>query len=96
MTGGYVDGGLTRGRDGTPNLPRGGTIPAPVEVVTDHSPRCWRCNRKLAAYLTRPWSLRCVKCHAEVRQGEVPEGADTGQEAAQDGSEIRAGVVASS
>lgn len=35
--------------------------PAPI---TDYSPRCTACGRSLAGHLTRPWSLRCRKCHA--------------------------------
>ncbi len=27
--------------------------------MTDENPRCWRCNKILAAFLTRPWSLQC-------------------------------------
>jgi hypothetical protein len=28
-------------------------------VVTDESPRCWSCGRKLAERATRPWTIRC-------------------------------------
>jgi hypothetical protein len=37
---------------------------ARTESVTDEHPQCWRCKRTLAEYLTRPWSLRCRRCHA--------------------------------
>jgi ribosomal protein S27AE len=32
--------------------------------VTDNSPRCWRCNKVLAVFLTRPWRVDCPRCHA--------------------------------
>jgi hypothetical protein len=35
-----------------------------VMVVTDQAPQCWRCKRRLAAYLSRPWELICQKCNA--------------------------------
>lgn len=31
----------------------------------DGEPRCWRCNRKLAEWVTRPWRIRCGRCKAE-------------------------------
>lgn len=27
--------------------------------VTDHGPRCWKCNRLLAVLVTRPWRIIC-------------------------------------
>jgi hypothetical protein len=33
-------------------------------AVTDTDVKCWRCGRKIAALLTRPWSLRC-RCGAQ-------------------------------
>ena len=30
----------------------------------DREPRCWRCNRLLAVFVTRPWSIRCSRCKA--------------------------------
>lgn len=39
------------------------------EAVTDHEPRCWRCNRKLAHYMTRPWSVQCSRCKAANHAG---------------------------
>lgn len=32
--------------------------------VTDESPRCWRCGRKLVEYASRPWKVMCGKCKA--------------------------------
>lgn len=29
------------------------------EVEVDQAPRCWNCGRQLAAYMSRPWSIRC-------------------------------------
>ncbi len=31
------------------------------DLTVDHYPRCQNCGRPLAAYLTRPWSLRCSR-----------------------------------
>jgi hypothetical protein len=36
----------------------------PQPIVTDEAPRCWRCRRKLADLVTRPWQLVCARCHA--------------------------------
>lgn len=33
-------------------------------VQTDQEPRCWRCRKKLAEYLSRPWEIICQRCHA--------------------------------
>lgn len=33
--------------------------------VVDREPRCWRCNKKLAVALTRPWEIVCVRCKAK-------------------------------
>lgn len=41
-------------------------------VVTDQSPRCWRCNRVLAFYVTRPWAILCGKCKARNASGPEP------------------------
>ena len=30
----------------------------------DLAPRCWRCHSKLSDMVTRPWAIRCTKCHA--------------------------------
>ena len=35
--------------------------------MTDNDPRCWRCGRVLAEYMSRPWSKRCHRCKAENR-----------------------------
>jgi phage FluMu protein Com len=32
--------------------------------VVDREPRCWRCNKKLAIFLSRPWRIECVRCKA--------------------------------
>ncbi len=31
----------------------------------DREPRCWRCKKKLANYLARPWDIDCVRCKAK-------------------------------
>lgn len=33
--------------------------------MIDHDPPCWRCKRKMAKFLTRPWELTCHRCHAQ-------------------------------
>lgn len=33
-------------------------------AVTDSRPRCWKCGRTLAKFVTRPWSIRCRRCKA--------------------------------
>jgi phage FluMu protein Com len=30
----------------------------------DAEPRCWRCGRKLAEMVTRPWRIVCSRCKA--------------------------------
>lgn len=42
------------------------------ETVVDYPPRCHRCNRALAEYLARPWSLRCRHCRAYNKSGPPP------------------------
>lgn len=32
-------------------------------AITDTAPRCWNCNRTLGGFFTRPWELRCKRCH---------------------------------
>lgn len=36
----------------------------PVPPITDTEPRCWRCDRMIAYFATRPWRLQCSKCKA--------------------------------
>ena len=36
--------------------------------LVDREPRCWRCGKKLANYLTRPWDISCVRCRAKNAQ----------------------------
>jgi len=31
-------------------------------VGVDTAPRCWRCGRRLADVLTRPWAITCPRC----------------------------------
>jgi hypothetical protein len=38
--------------------------PSPA-VAVDQAPRCWRCGRKLAEYLARPWLIVCQRCKAK-------------------------------
>jgi len=37
-----------------------------------HWPRCGRCNRVLAEYITEPFSIRCKSCKFQNRAGQVP------------------------
>ncbi len=34
----------------------------PASATIDREPRCWKCGRRLAEYIARPWSMRCQKC----------------------------------
>lgn len=43
--------------------------------LIDFSPRCWRCEKLLAEYATRPWRCKCVRCKATNQAGDVPPGA---------------------
>lgn len=51
-----------------------------IVLQTDVEPRCWRCRRMLARYLTRPWRVDCPKCKA-VNEYERP-GLDPSQNSA--------------
>ena len=31
----------------------------------DTQPRCWRCNKLLAEMVTRPWTIKCMRCKVE-------------------------------
>lgn len=42
--------------------------PPPV----DQAPRCWRCGRKLAEHVGRPWKLVCHKCKARNASQACP------------------------
>ena len=42
-------------------------LTATPQVVTDEKPRCWRCNRYLAFYATRPWAIQCSRCSARCQ-----------------------------
>ncbi len=38
--------------------------------VVDREPRCWRCGKKLAESVGRPWQITCMRCKAKnVREG---------------------------
>ena len=37
------------------------------EPVRDDLPKC-ECGRTLALYLTRPWCLKCTRCHKVVER----------------------------
>ncbi len=55
---------------------------AEAAPVTDMAPRCWRCGRTLAEWLSRPWSLRCQRCKAANRRGDPPAAASATAEPA--------------
>lgn len=42
-----------------------------VASETHENPRCWQCGRRLAEYLTEPFSLRCGRCKAQNRKGDT-------------------------
>jgi hypothetical protein len=52
----------------TPQTQQAQTAAVPSARATDEAPRCWRCGRKLAELVSRPWSIRCRRCHAQNRQ----------------------------
>lgn len=37
----------------------------------DERPRCWRCNKEFAVFLTRPWHVDCPRCHAINKQEAI-------------------------
>ncbi len=48
------------------------------EVVVDREPRCWRCRKKLANYLGRPWDMDCTRCKAKnAREIDSPQASGT-------------------
>ncbi len=59
-----INSTLPRGYE-TTDMPRYEHSPVPHAVVTDQEPRCWRCRRKLAEHVSRPWSLVCSRCKAQ-------------------------------
>ena len=52
-------------RVGAPDEDRTHTPPRGAAPVVDEAPRCWRCTKKLAESLTRPWSITCSRCKAK-------------------------------
>ena len=32
--------------------------------IADYEPRCWRCDKKLAELVSRPWTIVCTRCKA--------------------------------
>jgi tRNA(Ile2) C34 agmatinyltransferase TiaS len=46
-----------------------------AQAAVDQKPTCWRCSRVLAAYLGRPWSLRCRRCGAQNNSPKEDEQA---------------------
>lgn len=39
--------------------------------IADHEPRCWRCDKKLAELVSRPWVIVCVRCKARNQAAAV-------------------------
>ena len=37
-------------------------------VLADEEPRCTKCNKLLAVFVTRPWFIRCVRCKTDNQQ----------------------------
>lgn len=33
-------------------------------TIVDCEPECWRCGRKLAVKVGRPWVMKCLRCKA--------------------------------
>lgn len=40
-------------------------------ATADRDPRCWRCHKKLAELLSRPWVITCVRCKARNQSAAV-------------------------
>lgn len=43
-------------------------MPNAEAVISDRQPRCWRCNRKLAELVSRPWDIVCTRCKARNKE----------------------------
>ena len=41
------------------------------DTAADQGPRCWRCGRKLAIFVTRPWVIVCGRCKARNQAATV-------------------------
>jgi phage FluMu protein Com len=41
--------------------------------VVDEQPRCWRCDKALAVFLTRPWRIDCPRCKATNKPDPLAE-----------------------
>jgi phage FluMu protein Com len=42
-----------------------------TEGLVDVGPRCSACGKKLAERLTRPWTIKCVRCKATNARGSA-------------------------
>jgi Zn finger protein HypA/HybF involved in hydrogenase expression len=40
---------------------------------TDPAPRCWRCDKALAVFLTRPWQVICPRCKATNKRDTLAQ-----------------------
>lgn len=47
-------------------------------MTTDYEPRCWRCKRVLAGFMSRPWEKRCERCKADNASEPVDNAQKTG------------------
>jgi phage FluMu protein Com len=50
------------------------TLPPPDPqqgAGSDTEPRCWRCDKKLAELVSRPWIIVCVRCKARNQAARV-------------------------
>jgi Zn finger protein HypA/HybF involved in hydrogenase expression len=43
-------------------------------VNADATPRCWRCDKALAVFLTRPWRVICPRCKATNQRDALAQG----------------------
>ncbi len=40
------------------------SVPQSHGAVVDREPRCWKCKKKLAESVARPWEITCWRCKA--------------------------------
>jgi Zn finger protein HypA/HybF involved in hydrogenase expression len=46
---------------------------ADAPANADAAPRCWRCDKALAVFLTRPWQVICPRCKATNKRDALAQ-----------------------